>query len=274
MSHASARIDLPSLFGVARPLVGMIHLPPLPGAPGAARTPGPALARALSDLSALEQGGVDAVLVENYGDAPFHPRRVPRLTLAALTRVVAAVVERSARPVGVNVLRNDAHSALAIAAATGARFIRVNVHVGAMVTDQGWLEGRAHHTVRMRDRTAPDVAILADVFVKHAAPPPGLTLERAAADTWERGHADALVLSGSATGVGADPADLERLRAAVPEAPIWLGSGLSAQAAAAWVPWIDGAIVGSALQEGGRAGAPVEPSRVASLRDAWDAALS
>lgn len=226
------------------------------------------LSRARSDARALADGGVDAILVENYGDAPFHPRRVPPETVAALTRAAAIVAEESGLPLGVNVLRNDAAAALAVAAAVGARFIRVNVHVGGMFTDQGWLEGRAQDTVRSRQSLAPDVAILADVMVKHATPPPGLTLERAARDAWERGLADGLIVSGAATGEAADMAELERVRSAVSDAPVYAGSGVSADTVRQALAVAAGVIVGSALERDGRAGEPVDVERVRRMVDA------
>jgi uncharacterized protein len=266
------RLDLRQLTGGARPVIGMIHLQPLPGSPrfgpGAA---GAGMARildaALRDASALASGGVDAVMVENFGDAPFFPDRVPPVTVAAMARCVAAVVEESGLPVGVNVLRNDANAAIAIAVAAGARFIRVNVHTGAMLTDQGWIGGRAHDTLRLRASLAPDVGILADVLVKHAVEPAGLDIADAARDTWHRGLADALIVSGAATGEPTDAARLQGVRAALPHAPLLVGSGMTPDNAAALFGLCDGAIVGSAFQQDGRAGNPVEAGRVRRLMD-------
>lgn len=260
-------VPLAGIFGATRPIVGMVHLPPLPGAPGWRGSMDEVLARAQMDARALAGGGVDGILVENYNDAPFHPREVPPETVAALTMAVAEVIREVPIPVGVNVLRNDAAAALAIATATGARFIRVNVHTGAMLADQGWLEGRAHETLRLRARLGAPVAILADVLVKHAVPPAGLELEQAARDTWHRGLVDGLIVSGEATGMPTDPARARRVRVAVPDAPVWIGSGLTPESAATLLEAADGAIVGSALERDGVAGNPVEEERVRRLMD-------
>lgn len=240
----------------------MVHLLPLPGAPYWAGDMGAVLERAVTDARALVTGGVDALLVENFGDTPFHPGPLPPETVAALAVVAAAVVHAVDVPVGVNALRNDAAAALGVAAASGASFIRVNVHTGAMLTDQGWIEGRAHETLRARERVAPEVAILADVLVKHATPPPGLSLERAARDTWERGMPDGLVVSGAGTGEPTALEELRRVRRAVPEAPLLAGSGVSAATVREILAAADGVIVGSALEREGRAGGPVDPERV------------
>ncbi len=243
----------------------MVHLLPLPGAPRYGGSMQPILERAAADAQALARGGVDGIIIENYGDVPFYPDSVPPETISAMTRVVAHVRSLIDLPIGVNVLRNDAAAALAIAACTGARFIRVNVHTGAMLTDQGWLQGRAYETLRRRQQLAAPVAIFADVLVKHAVAPAGLTIEAAARDALERGSADALIISGDATGAPTDMDAVTRVRAAVPAASIWIGSGVTAQTAADMLDVADGIIVGSAFEREGRAGEPVVLDQVAKL---------
>lgn len=221
--------------------------------------------QALSDAEALASGGMDGILVENFLDAPFYADRVAAETVAAMTRVIAAVVDCSSVPVGVNVLRNDAHAALGIAVGTGATFIRVNIHTGVMWTDQGMISGRAADTLRLRSSLGADVAILADVRVKHATPPPGLDPDQAAADTWTRGLADALVVTGSGTG---RPTDLETLaptRRGAPDAPILVGSGVTPGTVAATLTVADGAIVGTSLTRNARAGSGVDVEKVRAL---------
>ncbi len=246
-------------------LVGMVHLLPLPGAPGWRGSMDEVLDRACADATALAGAGFDAVMVENFGDVPFHPGRVPPETVAAMARAVAAVRGAASLPVGVNVLRNDAEAALALAAVCDAAFIRVNVHVGAMWTDQGLIQGRAHATLRRRAHLAPGVAIFADVHVKHATPPSGWGLEDAARDTWWRGLADALVVSGSGTGAATAPADLHRVRQAVPKAVIFVGSGVTAAHAHQLLAEADGAIVGTSVMNDGRPGTGIDPARAAAL---------
>ncbi|TVR65946.1 MAG: phosphorybosylanthranilate isomerase [Gemmatimonadales bacterium] len=252
----------------------MIHLPPLPGAPGFTPSEGRSplagiVERVRRDARILVEEGVDGILVENFGDAPFHPGRVPPETVAALTLAVSAAQDEAAGlPVGLNVLRNDARSGVGIAVATGADFLRINVHTGTMFTDQGMLEGRAWETVRERERLCPSLLILADVEVKHAAPPPGVSRTDAARDLRLRGFADVLVVSGSGTGRPTDPAVVDEVRAAVTDAPVWVGSGLSPTNARELLGRAEGAIVGSALMEGGRPGGPIDPGRVRQLLDA------
>lgn len=270
-------LDPAVTFDTEYPLVGMVHLPALPGSPGyedhdldreGIRD------RAVGEAEALAAGGMDAVLVENFGDAPFYPDDTPKHVVSDVTAVAGAVTDAVDVPVGVNVLRNDAGAALSVAAAVGAAFVRVNVHVGAAVTDQGVIEGRAHHTLRLRDRIDADVAVLADAGVKHAAPLADRGLATEIGETVERGRADGVVVSGPVTG---EATPLERIRSArdavdgLPSPPpLFVGSGVTPETVGEVLSVADGAIVGTALKEGGETTAPVDRDRVERLVAAAD----
>lgn len=245
----------------------MVHLLPLPGAPWYGGSVQHVIDRAVSDATLLANGGVDGIMVENYGDVPFHAGDLPACTISALTVAVHEVRRAIAIPVGVNALRNDAAAALSIAACTGAELIRVNVHSGAMLTDQGWISGKAAETLRLRAALDAPVAIFADVLVKHAVAPAGLTIESAARDTWDRGLADALIVSGAATGSATDIADVERVKRVLPEAPVWIGSGVTESNIMDLLRVADGVIVGSAFEAGGKAGSAVVIDQVRRLVD-------
>ncbi len=229
----------------SRAVFGMVHLRALPGAPGFTSLDD-VLELALHDAKALRDGGCDGFVIENFGDRPFTRGRVEAGTIAAMTRVIAEIRRDVQLPFGVNVLRNDALSALAIAAATGAAFIRVNIHTGAAVTDQGIIEGDAYATLRTRASLAPDVLIFADHLVKHATPMGAVS----AKDLRLRGLADAMIVTGSETGAAADPSRLRELRAVV-DAPLLVGSGLTTENAAQFAD-ADGAIVGTSIKTGER----------------------
>jgi len=249
-------------------LVGMVHLLPLPGSPGFGGSFAEVVADASSRARTLADAGFPALMVENFGDTPFYADRVPAVTVAAMTRCVEAVIDATGLPVGVNVLRNDVESALAIAAVTGARFVRVNVLAGTMYTDQGPIVGRAADVLRQRAALCPEVAIWADVLVKHAVPPPGLTLAQAAADTWERAGADALIVSGSGTGHAPDLDRFREVADAVPDAPVVAGSGAHPGNVADLATLCDHVIVGTYLERDGVPGAPLDPDRVESFAEA------
>ncbi len=251
----------------SRPLlIGAVHLAATPGAPRWSGDMGALLEGARSDAEALFAGGCDAVIVENFGDAPFFAERVPAETLAAMALAVQAVQAVASGPVGVNVLRNDARAALGLAAATGADFLRVNVHTGAMLTDQGLIRGRAAETLRERARLCPGARILADVHVKHAVPLADEPIGRAAADAVHRGLADAVVVSGPATGQPPSAERVAEVREAVGEAPILIGSGLSEANARELLRLANGAIVGTQLKREGDVTRPVDAERVARMR--------
>ena len=246
-------------------LTGMVHLGPLPGSPGFGGDFDAVIAAATRDAGILEDAGFDALMVENFGDVPFFADDVPKLTVAAMTRVVAAVRDASSLPVGVNVLRNDALGALAVAAACGASFIRVNVLSGLMYTDQGPIVGRAADVARQRQAVAPGVAVMADVWVKHASPPPGSDLAQSAEDLVERGLADAVVVSGPSTAREPDIGQMELVKSAIGGTPLLVGSGADAGNVAKLLAVADGIIVGSSLKTDGAATSAVDPARAVAF---------
>jgi uncharacterized protein len=196
---------------------------------------------------------------------PFTKSSVPPETVASMAAAGRAIRQAVRLPLGFNVLRNDACAALALCAACGGSFIRVNVHTGAMLTDQGLIEGNAFETLRYRRRICPAAQIFADVHVKHAVPLGAWTIEDSARDTVERGLAEALIVSGAGTGMAADMADVQRVRATCPSAKILLGSGVTRANAREYARVADGVIVGSSLKRGGKVANPVDEKRVAAL---------
>ena len=241
----------------------MVHLEPLPGAPGFGGSMSVVLERALTDARALVEAGYDGIMVENFGDAPFFADDVPKVSIAAMALAIAEV-SSAGLPTGVNLLRNVGLGALAIAAATGASFIRVNVLSGMLYTDQGPIIGQAARIARTRRELSPSTAIIADVFVKHATPPAGLSLVDATHDLVERAGADAVVVSGAGTG---SPTDLDDLRSVAEHShlPVYVGSGATAETIAEILTVGDGAIVGSATKLDGIATNPVDPERAAAI---------
>ena len=256
------------LFGTPKKVfIGVVHLRPLPGAPRWEGALGRVLETALAEAAALEHGGVDGIIVENFGDAPFRIGRVPPETVAAMTLAVKSVKETVRVPVGINMLRNDALSALAVAAVTGAPFIRVNVHYGVMAADEGLVEGEAHETLRQRKYLGADVKILADVLVKHAAPLGNPDLGLTSQETIRRGLADGLIVSGPATGQPTSSFDVSVVRRAVPEAFVLVGSGVDESNVWRVMEHADGAIIGTSLKQDGLVANPVDPARVERMAE-------
>ena len=252
-------------FSGKRHFIGVVHLPPLPGSPGWRGDLESLIQFAVADAQAYERGGAHAICIENFGDAPFTKGTVAPETLAAMVAAGRAIRAAVKLPIGFNVLRNDAISALAACATCGGSFIRVNVLCGAMLTDQGIIEGNAYEVLRYRNRVCPGVKILADVHVKHAVTLGDGSIEDTARDTLERGLADALIVSGVGTGHAADISDVERVRSACPHGKILLGSGVNRLNVREFLHIADGAIVGSAVKRDGKLGNPVDAKRVAVL---------
>jgi membrane complex biogenesis BtpA family protein len=258
------------LQGSKKWFIGTVHLLPLPGSPRHRHEMRAILKRAVEDARAYAAGGAHGVVIENFHDVPFTRGAVAPETVAAMALAAGAIREAIPLPFGFNVLRNDARAGLGLCAACGGAFIRVNVHAGVMLADQGLIEGNAYETLRTQRHLCPQVKILADVHVKHAVPVGDWPIESAARDTLHRGLADALIVSGTGTGVATEIEDVRRVRAACPDAKILLGSGVTAGNLGPFLPLIDGIIVGSSLKRGGKLLNAVDRRRVAALAKALE----
>lgn len=261
-SSIKTPVDLTQIFNTANPAIGVVHLLPLPTS---ARWQGDlkaVIARAEQEATALAAGGVHGLIVENFFDAPFPKSRVDPAVVSAMTLVVQRLQQLVALPIGINVLRNDARSALAIATCTAASFIRVNVLTGVMATDQGLIEGEAHEILRYRRELGSDVKILADVLVKHARPLGMPSLTTVVQDTIHRGLADGVILSGWATGQPPTVDDLELARTAAGDTPLFIGSGANTDNISHLIRSVDGVIVSSSLKRKGQIEQSIDPIRV------------
>jgi membrane complex biogenesis BtpA family protein len=250
------------LFRSAKPIIGVIHLPPLPGydgSPGVERL----LEKALADQRALEAGGIDAVLVENEEDHPHEIVASPS-TIAHMTRVTSALVSRASVPVGVEILLNDPQASIAVAAASGARFIRTDYFVDRMERPE-YGEMRTDPAGAMalrRQLHAEQILVLADIQVKYARMLEPRPLSRSARLARDSG-ADAVVVTGSATGHAPDVGIIREASAGASGCPVLIGSGLDLENAAL-LGAAAGAIVGTSLKTGDR----VDVDKVRALVEA------
>lgn len=267
-------MDLKQLFKTPNPIIGVVHLLPLPTSPrwgGSLKT---VIERAEREATALASGGVDGIIVENFFDAPFTNGQVDPAVVSAMTLIVDRLMNLVTVPIGINVLRNDARSGLAIASCVGASFIRVNVLTGVMATDQGFIEGQAHQLLRYRRELGSDVKILADVLVKHARPLGSPNLTTAVQETIERGLADGVILSGWATGNPPSFEDLELAIAAAKGTPVFIGSGANWDNISTLMQAANGVIVCSSLKRHGQLEQPIDPIRVSQFVEATRRSLS
>ncbi len=267
-------MDLKEIFQTSNPIIGVVHLLPLPTSPRWGGNLKTVMDRAEQEATALASGGVNGIIVENFFDAPFAKNQVNPAIVSAMTLIVHRLMNLVTVPIGINVLRNDAESAMAIASCVGAQFIRVNVLNGVMATDQGLIEGNAHRLLRYRRELGSDVKILADVLVKHAAPLGLAHLSSVVKETIERALADGVILSGLSTGNPPSWEDLELARKAAGQTPLFIGSGANWENIPKLIQAADGVIVSSSLKRHGRIDQPIDPSRVRQFVEVMQRSLS
>ncbi len=259
-------IEFEQLFHITKPIIGMIHLPALPGSPNHSLSLDDILSYALADAQSLISGGVNALLVENLHDFPFVKEEISLPTLVSLTLLVQKIVDFSPIPVGVNILRNACKQALTVASFTGADFIRCNFYTGAYISDQGILEGCAAILKRFQKQLFNNnpisyPKIFADVHCKHAAPLSNRSLELEVQDAFERGLADCIIITGERTGLPAKIKDLQNLQKRG-FSPIMIGSGLSSENVEQLLPLAHGAIVGSSFKQNNSLSKPIDLNEV------------
>ena len=262
---------LPQWVQVALPVIGMVHLRALPGSPRYDGDLDSVTRAAIEDATALCEGGVDGLIIENFGDAPFYPRNVPPHVISHMTAITVRLCDalpaaHSTTPIGINVLRNDGCAAMSIAHAVGAEFVRINVLCGARVADQGVIEGIAHEVLRLRETLgAQNVRVIADVDVKHSSALSIMPIEYEAHDAVRRGLADGVIVSGCGTGRPVDAAHVRRVKDAVGDTPVFIGSGVTADTIGTLRGVADGVIVGTALKCDGVTSSAVDVLRVREL---------
>ena len=239
--------------------LGVVHLLPLPGTPWASNPMDMIVERALHDAEVILSSGFSGLVLENFGDAPFVQHHVEPHIVSAMTRVALEIRRRFTQSfrMGINVLRNDARSALAIASMVDADFVRVNVHIGAAWTDQGLIQGEAYNSLMYRRQLGSKTRIAADILVKHAHPAGVDDLSVLAKDSTLRGGADIVILTGARTGAITSVEEIRLLRSFLPTTPIWVGSGCTPQNIASYKECASGAIIGSYLHEDGNLNKPL-----------------
>jgi uncharacterized protein len=252
------------LFISVKPLIACIHLLPLPGSPRYGGSMQKIIESAIIEATIFSHFGVDGLIVENFRDNPFYPDEVPAITVASMTVVIKEILRVFSGPVGINILRNDAIAALAVAAATEVNFIRVNVHIGAAVTDQGIIQGKGHETLRMKKMLDPRILIFADAAVKHASPLGNRSLLEEVNDITNRGMADAIILTGKSTGSATNKDEIIKVKQHT-HLPVIVGSGVSAENIKSYFNLADGFIVGSYFKKEGVADNAVDEVRVKQM---------
>ena len=225
---------------------GVVHLKSLPGSPGNYLPLDEIIELAQEDINNLIFGGVDGIIIENFGDTPFVKDNISKRTLASFTTVVENIEYDRDIKVGINVLRNDGISALSIAEATKADFVRINVLNNVMMyTDQGMIEGKAHEIAQFKNSLNKEIEIYADVFVKHAVPPEGSKIENHTEELIYRAGADVVIVTGDGTGHEINIEDLNKVRDIVPQGKLAIGSGVNQENIEQYIDLADILIIGT-----------------------------
>lgn len=260
-------MSLRDLFGGDCAVIGMIHVDPLPGTPGDRGDWPLALRRAAGEARLYREAGVQALLVENMHDLPYLKGAVGPEITAAMALLTQAVKEESGLPTGVQILAGANREALAVAKAAGLEFIRAEGFAFAHVADEGLMEACAGPLLRYRRQIgAEHVAVLADVKKKHASH--AITADLSVGATARAAAffgADAVVVTGTATGEVADPEILDEVRRAT-EVPVFVGSGVTVANVHRYLS-ADALIVGSHFKVDGHWRNPVDPARVERFVD-------
>jgi membrane complex biogenesis BtpA family protein len=254
-----------TVFPTAKPVIGMVHLPPCPGTPLYERGQdvGGIVARAYQDLMALQDAGIDGVLFCNENDRPY-TLRVDDVVVATMARVIGSLVDVIRVPFGVDLLW-DPKASLAVAKATGAAFVR-EVFTGSYDSDMGLWSPRAGEALRYRSAIdAEGVRVLFNINAEFARPL-GVRADAALARSVAFSSIpDGICVSGTMTGEEVDTRALREVKAAVPEVPVFANTGVRAENVAAMLQVADACIVGTSLKEGGITWNPVDPRRVERL---------
>lgn len=263
---------LEAVFGRRRVAIGVVHCAALPGSP---RYSGSTLDeisnRAVGDALAYADGGLHGLIVENHGDIPFSkPEDIGQETAASMAVIAERLRREVGLPVGINVLANGAMTALAVAKASGARFIRVNEWANAYIANEGLIEGPAAKAARYRAwLKAHEVAIFADVHVKHGAH--AIVSDRGITELTrdvEFFDADAVIVTGRRTGDSTTTQEVREVRAAT-SLPLLIGSGVTKEDVSSLLTLADGVIIGSSLKHGGVWWNTVDRERVHAFMDAF-----
>ncbi|RKX55609.1 MAG: membrane biogenesis protein [Thermotoga sp.] len=254
-----------NLFKVKIPVIGVIHLSPLPGSPLYNDSSVEQISKqAVSEAKIMVENGINGLIVENFGDKLFLKKVGPEV-VSAMTYIAKEVKDNVDVPIGLCVLQSDAIAGIAISKTVGADFIRIPYYVETSIVDAGMMESIAAEALRYRKYLGVDVKFFADVHIKHSYPLAQRRIEYSAEDAYYRGLADAIIITGRKTGGETNPSDVIRVRNALPEVPLVVGSGVSIENVDNYLPYVDAIIVVTSLNKGGKVEEVPDPDRITAF---------
>ena len=245
------------------PLIGMVHLLPLPGSPNYAGSIDAIVQAAVEDMQALQKGGADAFIIENFGDVPYSDH-IEREALAVMAAVCMQLSKESSLPFGINVQFNDIDSEWALALASNADFVRVEAFVESRIGIHGISYACAPRLMRLKAAYPAKAMIFADINVKHTFPLVEQPIEFSVHEAIESG-ADALIVTGLLTGQNPTVEDVQQVKEMAGSTPVIIGSGINSQNAVQYLAVSNGVIVGSSLKFDGDVNKRVDVERVTGL---------
>lgn len=255
------------LFGTEKPIIAMCHLQPMPGDPYYDKDGGmpKVVDAAYKEFTALQDGGVDAVMFSNEFSMPYLKKVYPETT-AAMARVIGELMSVIKIPFGVNVLW-DPYASLDLAAATGAKFIR-EIMSGVYASDFGLWDTNTGEIARHRAKLGIDDCKLLFNIVPEAAK---YLVDRDVADiaksTVFNNNSDVICVSGMTAGVGADMGVLNRVKKSIPATPVFANTGCKVNTIEDILKIADGAVVGTTFKKDGVFQNCVEKARVIEFMD-------
>lgn len=254
-------MNMNSLFS-QKPIIGMVHLLPLPGTPKYAQDIDPIIERALREAKIYNESGVDGMIIENFNDEPFPCQEISTEQIALMASITGQIQKESSIPIGINVHFNDWKAEMAIAFAGKAQFIRVEVFVDTVITASGIIQPCCAEVTRYRKVLGADekIAIWADLHPKYSRNMIATTLEESAIMA-SQSLADAVIVTGETTGIVTPTDDIRRVKE-VMDLPVIAGSGTNIKNVKKILSIADGAIVGSSFKQEGNVYNQVSEERV------------
>ncbi|NMC58507.1 MAG: BtpA/SgcQ family protein [Candidatus Methanofastidiosa archaeon] len=253
------------MFGVKIPIIGVVHLPPLPGAPMyTGMSVKKITEKAVSIAKLLVENGVNGLVIENFGDKEFQKRVGPEV-IAALSVISKEVKDVVKVPIGLCVLQADVFAALAISKAIDAEFIRAAYFTEVAINDLGFMEGCAGEALRYRKYIESKTKIFVDVHVKHSYPLMQRPIEESAEDAVERGLADAITITGRKTGGETNIKDVIRVREALKDVPLIVGSGVTINNVDQYLDYVNAIIVATSFNFDGTVEGELDQERISAF---------
>lgn len=255
------------LFGTNKPIIAMCHFKALPGDPGYDQSAGMeyVIESARKDLIALQQGGVDAIMFSNEFSLPYL-LKVEQITLAAMARVITALMDDIQVPYGVNVLW-DPTASIDLAVVVGASFVR-EIFSGVYASDFGLWNTNFGEVVRHQHRVGGQkIRLLFNIVPEAATYLAGRDIPSIAKSTVFNHRPDGLCVSGLTAGAQTDSSMLKSVKQAVSDTPVFANTGLRLDNVEAQLSIADGGIVGTTFKEDGIFENSVDVLRVTAFMD-------